>query len=255
MVLARLYPLGAHLQVRGLVGGRGTGPDGLATALGIRFRDPELLEHALTHPSASAGAGREDPTDNYQRLEFLGDRVLGLVIAELLFARYPDEREGKLARRHTELVRQEALTEVGKAMGLGPHLRLSRGEEEAGGRANPAIIADACEAVIGAVFVEGGFDAARRLILRYWTPLLEAASTAPKDPKTALQEWAQARGLPLPDYRVVAAEGPHHEPVFEVAVSVAGLDDTSASGKSKRAAEAAAARRMLEAIRKRERRG
>jgi ribonuclease-3 len=235
------------------VTGRGTGPERLEPALGIRFRDPELLERALTHPSASADTGRDGPVDNYQRLEFLGDRVLGLVIAELLFERFPEEREGNLARRHTQLVRREALTEVGKALDLGAHIRLSRGEEEAGGRHNPAIIADACEAVIGAVFVEGGFEAAKRVILRYWTPLLEKASLAPKDPKTALQEWAQARGLPLPGYRVVAAEGPDHEPVFEVAVSVEGLADATASGRSKRAAETAAARRMLEAIHKRER--
>jgi ribonuclease-3 len=224
-------------------------PRPLAEILGHTFKDPALLELALTHPSvAGDDAGEDARLHNYQRLEFLGDRVLGLAIAELLIRRFPLEREGRLARRHTQLVRKEALAKVARGIDLGGYLIISRGEEEAGGRRNPAILADCCEAIIAALFLDGGMKAAERFIHEHWVPLMEEAAVPPKDVKTALQEWTQARALPLPDYKVVANEGPDHKPVFSVEVSVKGQASATATGTSKRAAEKAAARKLLEAI-------
>ena len=224
-------------------------PDALAAILGHDFTQPDLLALALTHPSAAGESGSDDARlRNYERLEFLGDRVLGLAIAELLIHRFPEEREGRLARRHTQLVRKEALARVARNIDLGDYLTLSRGEEEAGGRRNPAILADCCEAVIAALFLDGGMPAAERFIHEYWVPIMDAAAVPPKDVKTALQEWTQARALPLPDYKVVANEGPDHRPVFSVEASIHGQPSVTATGSSKRAAEKAAARKLLEAI-------
>ncbi len=218
----------------------------LCAILGHAFERRELLERALTHPSD--GHGRDDRTDNYERLEFLGDRVLGLVIADLLFANYPDEREGELARRHTQLVRREALARVASTIGLGAHIQLSASEAETGGRENPSILADCCEAVIAALYLDGGLPAARGFIHEYWIPRMREAREPPTDPKTALQEWAQGRGLPLPHYRVTGRTGADHAPMFEIEVAVEGLAEVTASGRSKRAGENEAAQRMLEAI-------
>lgn len=217
--------------------------DSLGEILGHRFSRPELLREALSHSSAAQGpAGR--PV-SYERLEFLGDRVLGLVVARLLFDRFAGESEGHLARRHAELVRKESLARVAVELALGRHIRLSRGEEEAGGRDNPAILADVCEAIIAAIFLDGGFEAAAAFIGRHWSPLIEEDLTPPKDAKTALQEWAQGRGLDLPFYREVGRKGPPHAPVFEVEVSIEGHSPEVASGPSKRAAEQAAAGTLL----------
>lgn len=218
-------------------------PDRLAELLGYRFSDPGLLEQALVHSSVVPGPGHR-PASN-ERLEFLGDRVLGLVVARLLFERFAREKEGHLARRHAELVRKEALARVAERIGLGAYLHLARGEEEAGGRENPAILADACEAVIAALFLDGGLDAAGAFIRRQWLALIEEDLTPPKDSKTALQEWAQARGMALPDYRVVDQEGPAHEPLFRIEVSLEGLPPEVATGTSKRGAEQAAAGALL----------
>jgi ribonuclease III len=212
----------------------------LAEALGHAFARPELLAEALTHPSARRG-----PKRSYERLEFLGDRVLGLIIAELLWRRFPHEAEGALTRRHTGLVRRETLTEIAVKVDLGPHILLSSGEEAAGARANPSVLADVCEAVIAAVYLDGGLDAARRFVERWWEPTLAKLGAPPHDAKTALQEWAQARGRALPSYRTVATEGPAHRRIFTVTVSVDGLPPATASGPSKRAAETAAAAAAL----------
>lgn len=225
----------------------------IADILGHEFTDPDLLVLALTHPSATgcgpAGSNGDDAKlYNYERLEFLGDRVLGLVIADLLLRRYPKEREGKLARRHTQLVRKEALAQVAEEIGLGGHLALSRSEEGAGGRNNPAILADCCEAVIAALYLDGGISVAERFILEHWVPIMEATVEPAKDPKTALQEWAQARGLPLPSYDVVEHAGPDHQPVFAIKVTIAGQPSLTGTGKSKQSAEKAAASQMLQAI-------
>ena len=222
--------------------------DALSRALDHRFSDTALLREALTHPST-------DPQDRggarfgYERLEFLGDRVLGLVIAEWLLERFRDEPEGSLARRHTALVRRETLAQIARDIGLGTHLILSPGEAESGGRENDAILADACEAVIAALFLDGGLEASRSFIRSAFAEAIERHERPPQDAKTALQEWAQARGLPLPDYRTVARSGPDHRPEFEIEVSITGYPPATGSGASKRVAERAAAGRLLEALR------
>lgn len=217
--------------------------------LGHDFAQPDLLTQALTHPSVSQRRVTRRVTP-YERLEFLGDRVLGLVVAEMVFISFPDEAEGALARRHAALVRRETLARVATSIGLGPAIALSKGEEEAGGRANPALLADACEAVIGALFADGGFDVAASFVRRYWRPLMEEAAAPPKDAKTALQEWAQGLGKPLPVYTTLGVEGPPHDPVFKVSVSVAEHEAAIADGPSKRAAEQTAAALLLEKVTK-----
>lgn len=221
----------------------------LARRLGHRFADPGLLTQALTHPSVVHGRAPRKATP-YERLEFLGDRVLGLVVADMLFHRFPHEPEGALARRHAALVRRETLARVAHDIDLPAHLVLSRGEEDAGGRGNPGLLADACEAVIGALFADAGFQVAQVFVRTMWTPLMDEAQAPPKDAKTALQEWAQGRGKKLPAYVTVGMEGPPHEPVFSVSVEVEGVETVTAQGPSKRAAEQTAAAQMLENVTK-----
>jgi len=210
----------------------------LAEALGHDFAQPALLDQALTHPSAAART-------TYERLEFLGDRVLGLIIADMVFRTYPDEPEGALARRFAALVRKEALARIAEAIDLGTHLRLSRGEAGQGGRGSQTLLADACEAVIAALFVDGGFEAARRFVERWWRPMLAEQAGPPQDDKTALQEWAQGRGLPLPVYRLRSTEGPPHDPIFDIEVSLPDHAPAQGRGSSRRAAETAAAAALL----------
>ncbi len=215
----------------------------LTTRLGYDFREPELLWRALTHASATRGA-RGDVA-SYERLEFLGDRVLGLIIADLLFARFPEEPEGALARRLAALVRKETLAEVAAELDLGRFMRFGSGESEAGGAETPSVLADACEAIIGAIYLDGGLSAAWDFVAARWQPYLEADRVPPQDAKTALQEWAQARALPLPRYREVGRQGPAHEPLFTVELEVEGQPPVTAEGRSKRLAEQGAADLML----------
>lgn len=213
----------------------------LMRRLGYRFASTALLLEALTHPSA---VGRE-LARSYERLEFLGDRVLALVLAEMLYARFPNEPEGSLAKRLSVLAQRETLTEVALELELGQDLILAASEEMGGGRANPTTLGDALEALLGAIYLDGGKAPAEQLIRRFWEPLLERAAEPPQDPKTALQEWAQARGLPLPRYRETGRSGPPHEPTFTIEVSVTGHEPAAAEGRSKRAAERAAAEVLL----------
>lgn len=221
----------------------------LARRLDHTFAKPELLTQAVTHPSVLQGRGPRKATP-YERLEFLGDRVLGLVVADMLFFRYPSEPEGALARRHAALVRRESLARVAAGIGLAQYLVLSKGEEDAGGRSNPALLADACEAVIGALFADAGFAVAQNFVRAMWAPLMEESAAPPKDAKTALQEWAQGLGRKLPVYRTVGTEGPPHDPIFLISVEVEGVDPVAAKGASKRIAEQAAAAAMLEKVTK-----
>ena len=214
--------------------------------LGYEFRRPELLAEALTHQSATEGEGRG--RRNLERLEFLGDRVLGLVVARLLMEAFPEEKVGALTRRHAALVRAEALARVARQLGLGEQIVLSRGERGQDGRENPGTLADCCEAMIAAVFLDGGLEAADGLIRRYWLPMMREDASPPRDAKTGLQEWAQARALPLPAYTVVRREGAAHAPVFEVECAVEGLPPVRAEGRSRRTAEQAAAGRMIDII-------
>jgi ribonuclease-3 len=219
----------------------------LTERLGHDFADPALLRSALTHPSTTPARGprRKGDAGTYERLEFLGDRVLGLVIADLLFRAFPEENEGALAKRHAALVSRRSLARVAEQVGLGRHLFLSRGEEGSGGRRNAAVLADACEAVIGAIYLDGGLQPAARFIGRHWEPLMREDLRPPQDAKTALQEWAQGAGLPLPEYETVRKEGPAHKPVFAVEVRVEGHPPATATGRSKRVAEQAAATALL----------
>jgi ribonuclease-3 len=223
-----------------------------ARAIGHVFARPELLTEALTHPSAIVpprrqGRRRARLSHGYERLEFLGDRVLGLVVADLLWRRFDSESEGDLTRRMTHLVQRDALARVALAIGLDRHLLLSQSEAAAGAARNPGILADVCEAVIAAIYLDGGFDAACAFVLRWWEPLI-AMEAPPRDPKTALQEWAQARGLGLPAYRLIDTTGPDHAPQFTVAARVAELEEASATASSKRAAEAGAAAALMERL-------
>ena len=212
-------------------------------ALGHRFKNVGLLDEALTHASAGVAlSGRDN-----ERLEFLGDRVLGLVITELLIETYPHEPEGGLAPRLNALVRKETLAEVALAIGVATQIRLAVQDEvrPRTGKPAPAILADACEALIAALYLDGGLKAARRFIEAHWLARLQALAQVPRDAKTMLQEWAQGRGLAPPVYRLLSREGPDHAPSFTVSAEVAGLAPATADGASKRAAEQAAAAVIL----------
>ncbi|MGI9433544.1 MAG: ribonuclease III [Geminicoccaceae bacterium] len=208
-----------------------------------RFGDRRLLMEALTHPSATRRS-KTAPRNN-QRLEFLGDRVLGLVVAHLLIARFPNEDEGPLSRRHAALVRRETLAEIAGRFDLGSALTFARSEEKGRGRSNPSILADALEALIGALYLDAGLQPAEQFIHQQWEPHLHGMVGPPRDGKTALQEWAQARSLGLPAYTLTKTDGPAHEPRFEVQVELAGMPAVSASASSKRQAEQAAADALL----------
>lgn len=216
----------------------------LEKRIGYRFSDKAMLERALTHISALA-SGAQNRAGSYQRLEFLGDHVLGLVISDMLFRAYPRANEGELSRRLADLVRKEACAEVARAMDLGPALKLGNSETSAGGRSRATILADACEALIGAVYVDGGYDAANGLVERFWKERMLSPLRPLRDAKTMLQEWAQARGLPTPAYRELARTGPQHDPQFKVAVVLPDRPPAEGAGHSKRAAEQSAAAAML----------
>jgi len=209
----------------------------LEKTLGHSFTDNALLLEALTHPS-------RDGEPNYQRLEFLGDRVLGLVIAAIVYETYPKEAEGKLNRRYATLVRKETLSEISGALKLDALVRMTDTMERSGGRDNPSIRSDVLEALIGALFLDGGYKAAKDFIAGAWQNHLEG-KTAIKDAKSTLQEWAQGQGKPLPAYEVVKRAGPDHAPAFWVEVTVEGLGSATARGASKRVAEIKAADKLI----------
>jgi ribonuclease III len=222
---------------------RRRGDGSLEERIGYRFTDAALLDSALSHISALKGA--RNRAASYQRLEFLGDHVLGLVISDMLFRAFPKADEGELSRRLADLVRKETCAEIARMIELGAAIRLGASEANAGGRTRPAILADVCEALIGAVYLDGGFRAAEALVGRLWEARLRTTAQPLRDPKTVLQEWAQARGLPTPAYREIARTGPDHDPVFRVTVQLPKLDPAEGSGRSKRAAEQAAAAAMM----------
>ena len=215
----------------------------LETALGYKFKSEPLLEQALTHSSVrGSGAKRQDN----ERLEFLGDRVLGLAIVELLHERLPTAKEGEIARHYNTLVRAETCARVARRIELGGHLKLSPSEAESGGRDKEGILADAIEAVLGAVFLDGGFNKARDVVRRIWIDGgAKAAADGHIDPKSALQEWAQGHGLALPKYTSLERTGPDHAPLFTSEVSIQGWPAARGSGPSKRMAEQSAAGQLL----------
>ena len=212
----------------------------LEAHLGHRFADPTLLERALTH--ASVGKGLPDN----ERLEFLGDRVLALVIAETLLTRQPDAEAGPLSKRLHVLVSREACAEVGRALGVGPALRLPGGETRRGARDQARFLADACEALIGALYLDAGLELARERVLAAWRGMIESPhDERSANPKSRLQEWAAAAGRSAPAYRLVSRSGPDHAPVFTVEVEVSGSPPSRADGASRQAAEKAAALALI----------
>jgi len=215
----------------------------LQDTIGHHFADPRLLRRAVTHSSMS-GPGREDN----QRLEFLGDRVLGLVMSEALLKRDRAATEGQLAPRFNALVRKETCADVAREIGLGGALKLGRSEQISGGRRKQALLGDAMEAVIAAVYLDAGFEAAQDMILRLWGARIDGVEKDAKDAKTALQEWAQARGLQPPAYDEVARTGPDHAPVFTIEVRLATGEAAQATASSKRQAEQTAAKTLLDQL-------
>lgn len=215
----------------------------LYNILGYVFTDVALLREALTHPSLEGGK-------QYQRLEFVGDRVLSLVIAEWLFNHYPSVDEGGLASRHTNMVRKETLADVAIKMKLGDVIYMAKSTEDNGGRQNPSILADVCEAVIGAVHQDGGYDAAQKLIRKFWQGYISHETLARRDAKTRLQELVQGRQMPTPSYVVVERTGPAHEPSFTIEVRVKDMPPEQGEGGSKREAEQNAAAKLLQRLEK-----
>jgi ribonuclease III len=214
---------------------------GLEKTIGYRFKDGDLLDRSLTHISVSGG----NRANSYQRLEFLGDHVLGLIISDMLFQAFPKADEGELSRRLADLVRREACADVARAIELGQSIRLGSSENNAGGRTRTAILADVCEALVGAVYLDGGYPAAEKLVEKLWGERMRTPARPLRDPKTVLQEWAQARGLPTPVYREIERTGPHHSPVFRIEVKLPNKEPAEGSGRSKRSAEQAAAEALL----------
>jgi len=226
----------------------GIEPDQLATLeeiVAYKFSNPQLLVKALTHPSF-------DWPVNYQRLEFVGDRVLGLVLASWLYEEFADEKEGSLSRRYHSLARKETLADVGETLGIPPYIRMSvagkglQGKNEKN-KVNPGVVADVVEAIIAALYLDGGLAVADAFIRKHWAPAL-AGGDAGRDPKSGLQEIAQGRGLPLPQYQEEERTGPDHNPHFVMRVTVEGIGSALGRGPSKRAAESEAAANMIEEI-------
>jgi ribonuclease-3 len=209
----------------------------LEESLGHRPRDPALFERALTH--ASFGEAQ------YERLEFLGDRVLGLAIATWLYALFPDEPEGKLSRRLNALVARETCAEVGRELEVGPRMRLGRQALEDGASDSDNVIGDVVEALIGALYLDGGLEAAAGFVRRAWADRVSARDQAPQHPKSALQEWAAAQERKPPAYRLAERSGPQHAPTFVVEVEIKGVGSAAAEGASKQEAETAAAAKLL----------
>jgi ribonuclease-3 len=212
--------------------------------IGRTFADSNLLTTAFTHVSALKPQRKR--AESYQRLEFLGDHVLGLIVSDMLYRAFPDADEGELSKRLAELVRKESCADVARSLGLADDIKLGAVGASAGARLRKSVLGDVCEAVIGAIYLDGGYVAAAEFVARNWTERMHKPRRPLRDPKTVLQEWAQGKGLPTPVYREVERTGPHHDPQFRVAVDLPGLAPAEGVGGSKRAAEKVAASVMIE---------
>jgi ribonuclease-3 len=217
----------------------------LEQRIGHVFADRDLLERALTH--SSVGKGATKVSDN-ERLEFLGDRVLNLIVAEHIVQALPDATEGELSKLMARLVNYHACAEAARAAGVGEALRADSSATKVGVRKNDRVLGDACEALIAALYREGGLELARRFVLAFFADKLNDLQKPAKDPKTVLQEWAMARSLPLPDYVVIDQKGPSHEPLFTIEVRVEGQAPATAVAGAKRDAEKAAAQQLLDRL-------
>lgn len=215
-------------------------PDDLQDILGHTFIDGALLEQALRHASTT-----ENRTQSNERLEFLGDRVLGLVMAEVLFAQFPHEEEGELARRFAGLTSRDAVARVADEVGLQGYVHTQSVDEETKARSHASVAADTMEAILGALYLDAGIDVAAAFIQKRWAPLIDEDLKPPKDAKTALQEWAQARGLGLPSYEIASRSGPDHAPTFVIRAEIQGYTAHTGEGSSRRGAEQEAAAKLL----------
>jgi ribonuclease-3 len=212
--------------------------------IGYKFVDHALLATAFTHVSALKPATRHR-ADSYQRLEFLGDHVLGLAVSDMLYRAFPRADEGALSKRLSDLVRKESCADVAQSLGLVDDIKLGQVGAIASARLRTSVLGDICEALIGAIFIDGGYAAAAQFVERNWTERMRKLRRPPRDPKTVLQEWAQSKGMPTPVYREVERTGPHHDPQFRVAVELPGLAPAEGLGSNKRGAEKDAASAMI----------
>ncbi len=224
--------------------------DKLQQKIGYKFKDIKLLKIAITHASAiiKQAQKQEQHCYYYEQLEFLGDRVLGLVVAHMIYDLFPSETEGDWAKRHTAAVREETLAKIAENFELGNYLILSSGEQRSGGRHKKTLLADAMEAVIAAIYLDGGFEEVKIFVKNNWENIIKSETMPPEDPKTKLQEWLQAQGRALPKYEIISRKGPDHAPIFEIALSVDGVGSVTVSGSSKRRAEKKAAKLLLDKI-------
>lgn len=213
----------------------------LENTIGHVFQNKALIEEALTHSSV-AGKKR-----SYERMEFLGDRVLSLVVADMLYQRFPNEEEGALAKRHSMLVKQDSLEKIGAKIGIAQSIRYSTRDTQHG--PSPSMISDVVESLIAALYLDAGFERAREFIVTHWSEIMQELSAPPEDPKSALQEWAQAQGISLPQYTIASRTGPDHNPMFTVEVSLQGFENQKGEGASKQSAEKNAATRLLHIVR------
>jgi len=213
--------------------------------IGYKFNNPKLLKQALTHPSAK----RNKITQDYERLEFLGDSILGMIVSEILFKRFGGENEGKLAKRKAATVCKESLAHIARELSIGKYMILGTGEDQIGGRENKANLENVLEALVAAIYLDGGLEKTRAFVDRFFSDIIEKMATPPKDPKSSLQEWAQARGMALPKYTVVSMEGPSHEPIIEVELTVDKYSE-KASASSRKEAERKASEKLLQTIEK-----
>lgn len=214
----------------------------LESALSYTFKDPQILQQALTHPSLKIGRKVAD----YERLEFLGDSIIGFVVSDIIFKNYATEDEGKLAKRKAAIVSRDSLADIARKLNLNAHMILSHGEESLGGRNNPANLENVMEALVAALYLDGGIEVAKAFIQRKFANTIDAMITPPKDPKSTLQEWAQSKGLELPRYDLVEMSGPSHLPQITIKLTINGLEPVTTTAGSKKDAERIAAEKMLE---------
>jgi ribonuclease-3 len=236
---------GVPKKKRGKVGAKAAAAAtaALEARIGHTFADPVLLATAFTHVSALKPARSRG--ESYQRLEFLGDHVLGLIVSDMLYRAFPNADEGELSKRLADLVRKESCADVAKSLGLVDDIKLGQVGASASARLRKSVLGDICEALIGAIFLDGGYQAAAQFVERNWIERMRKPRRPLRDPKTVLQEWAQSKGMPTPVYREVERTGPHHDPQFRVAVDLPGLEPAEGIGGSKRAAEKVAASVMI----------
>jgi len=218
----------------------------LEEKISYSFKNKDLLKQAFTHPSLSRSG---KISGNYERLEFLGDSVLSLSIAEILYNRYPEEAEGELARRRAYLVSRDCVAKAAAEIGIGEYLQLAGGEENIGGRLNPANLENAMEALLGAIFLDGGLAPAKALVANFWEDALKEMLIPPSSPKSELQEYIQKQGKGLPEYRIISSTGPSHKPEFTIEVSAEGYAPETGTATSRKAAENIAAENMLRKLR------